>query len=128
MSLDTLHTQSYQEVVFKLLHVILQVYIASSDAELQKVFCYAEYEAVLLETGFSKPVSRLKLSDREVIRGSLLDYHCLVKVKAQMDQFGEGVEQAGVGKFLKTHSEALKPMFVANNNQLTQGIEYSHGT
>ncbi len=70
---------------------------ASSDAELQQVFKSEEHEALLLETGFSKPPSSLKLSDQDMIRASLLDYHCLVKVKAPMDQFKD---QVGLGKFL----------------------------
>ena len=82
-----------------------------------------EYEALLLETGFNKPLCKLKLSDVEVIRTSLLDYHCIVKVKASMDQFKEGLDQVGLCKFLKSHPDELKPMFVSSmNTQLTPGI------
>lgn len=82
-----------------------------------------EYEALLLETGFNKPLFSLKLSDVEVIQMSLLDYHCIVKVKALMDQFKEGLDQVGLCKFVKSHPDELKPMFVVSmDTQLTPGI------
>ncbi len=103
--------------------VLLQVLSASSNTELQQVFKCEEYEALILETGFSKPLCKLKLSDVEVIRASLLDYHCLVKSKAPMDQFKEGLDQVRLGKFLRSHPDELKPMFMPNvNDQLTSGI------
>ena len=36
------------------------------------------------------------MSDKSALRSTLLDYHCMVKVKAQMDQFAEGLDELGV--------------------------------
>jgi len=42
----------------------------------------------LLETGYMKPFEALTIDDKEEVISILTDYHCLIKPKACMDQFG----------------------------------------
>ena len=50
--------------------------------------CFSIDGANLLnETGYHKAVCSLKLSDRPAVLGALLDYHLMIKVKAEMDYF-----------------------------------------
>ena len=50
---------------------------------------------LLTATGFRKAVSCLTLGDRHDVISALLDYHLMGKVKAEMDQFMEGLETLG---------------------------------
>lgn len=67
---------------------------------------------LLMTTGFQKPICRLEVEDRDCIRGALVDYHCLLKVKAEIDQFTEGLEDVGVLRFLRESPEVLKPLIM----------------
>ena len=49
-----------------------------------------ESQGLLMEAGFRKPLCRLKLTDKPVIRG------LTSKVKMHMDQFAEGLNQLKV--------------------------------
>ena len=62
-------------------------FTAENDDDMKMVF------ALLMETGYRKPVIHLTLDDK---RAALLDYHCMLKVKASMDQYAEGLEQLNV--------------------------------
>lgn len=86
---------------------ILQVLGAQTDLELRDCFDEPEFEWLLLETGY--------------ILSSVIDYHCIVKVKAAMDQFIECLNLGGVLKSLKLHGDLFKPYFCACTSQLTAG-------
>ena len=64
----------------------LQIVQAESDDDLKMCLNMDEVQCSLYETGCRKAVSSLKLSDRPAV-DALLDYHLMVKVKAEMDQF-----------------------------------------
>ena len=69
---------------------------------------------LLHDCGFSKPVCRLTAQDKAVLRTTLLDYHCMIKVKACMDQYQyiEGFEETGILEVMKKHPEFMKSLFV----------------
>ena len=50
-----------------------------------------------------------------------MDYHCMLKVKAAMDQFAEGLEELHVLEVMRKHSILMKPLFVNNTKLLTAG-------
>lgn len=67
--------------------------------DLRAVFAMDESAEPLLSTGFQKPICRLAIQDKECLRLVLLDYHCLLKAKAEMDQFAERLKSLwGVSK------------------------------
>jgi len=57
--------------------------------DLRAVFVMNESAELLLSMWFQKPICRLAIQDKECLRSILLDYHCLLKAKAEMDQFAE---------------------------------------
>lgn len=95
-----------------------------NEAELRALFNCVEFESLLLETGYSKPLAQLTIDDQKSIVSSITDYHCLTKVKAAMDQFIEGLDVGGVLGCIKTNPHQLKPMFCPGENYLTAGNCY----
>ncbi len=61
------------------------------------------------------------MSDKPAIKSSLLDYHCMIKVKGAMDQFAEGLEELRVLQLIKRFPALTKPLFVSTNQVLTAG-------
>lgn len=73
----------------------------------------------LLTTGFQKPVCALDMEDRDNIRGALVDYHCLLRVKAEMDQFRDDV---GVLEFVRQNPDLMRPMLTDScHGRITAG-------
>ena len=63
------------------------------------------------------------MSDKLTLTSTLLDYHCMVKVKAQMDQFAEGLEELGVLMLIRRYPEVSKPLFVAVSKAMSAGAK-----
>ena len=76
----------------------------------------------LSETGFRKPLSRLTISDRQAIIELLLDYYMMVKVKAEMDQFKDGLQVLGFLKSLQENPDLFRQYFINVEVPLTAGI------
>ena len=55
-----------------------------------------EAQSMLLEAGFSKPFTKLTLEDKSNVYSVLINYHCMTKVKAAMDQYIDGLESLDV--------------------------------
>ena len=99
-----------------------QMDTSSGDAELRSSFALNEEMSTLLfETGYSKPITMLSIADIPEIRSTLVDYCCILKVKAAMDQFKEGLDIAGLGRYLREKPELIKPLFVNSQKALTAG-------
>ena len=78
---------------------------------------------LLLTTGFQKPVCALEVEDRSSIRSALVDYHCLIRVKAEMDQFRDGLTDVGITDFLKQYSDITRPLLTSTSHgQIDAGI------
>ena len=67
---------------------------------------------LLLDTGYSKPISTVTLVDRNKISDVLKKYHCLIKVKAEIDQFIEGLRSLNIEHYIQSYSELMKVLFV----------------
>ena len=80
---------------------------ASSDDEVKMIFAMDEAAELILATGYKKGLATLGLDDRADVRGALLDYHCILKVKAEMDQFADGLNSVGV---LQLYSSVMEPL------------------
>ena len=65
---------------------------------------------MLYATGYHKPVNSLAVEDKADLQSVLLDYHCFLKVKSEMDQFVEGLGTTGVLNFLRNSPST---MFIA---------------
>ena len=73
----------------------------------------------LVEAGYTKSLSQLSLSDRDEIVSTLVAFYLFLKVKAVMDQFRDGLEMAGLLKFMKKYTDQLRPLFVDESSPLT---------
>ena len=62
------------------------------------------------------------MEDKETVNGVLVNYHCMVKPKAAMDQFIEGLDRLEVTRLVRTHPTLAKSLFVNMAKVLTGGI------
>ena len=58
------------------------------------------------------------------LQAALTDYHCMIKVKAAMDQFLEGLQMGGVADYIKTHPQLLEPFLHHIPQKIDQGSYY----
>lgn len=79
------------------------------------------YQSALMETGYMRPFASLTMDDKEEIISILIDYHCLIKPKAAMDQFAEGLQRTGVLHYIKHHHSILRDSFRYRPSTLTAG-------
>ena len=91
--------------------------------DVRMLFAIDEAAELLLECGFKKPISTLGISDKQQLQALLLGYHCLLKVKSEMDQFREGLASLGVLKCLSDEKVAplMKSLFLPLSEKLTAG-------
>ena len=85
------------------------------------VFAIDEAASLLMETGFRKPLSKLDMNDKPSLRSSLIDFHCLLKSKAAIDQFAEGLSHLHVLDRMRHLPDLMKPLFVNESKPLTAG-------
>ena len=64
---------------------LFQMESGETDDDLIQTFSIDEASELLLASGFSKAILCLTMSDKDHIRSSLIDYHCMLKVKAALD-------------------------------------------
>ena len=83
------------------------------------VFAIDEAASLLMETGYRKPISKLDINDKACLRSSLVDFHCIFKSKAALDQFAEGLSQLNVLDRMKCLPDLMKPLFVKEDRRLT---------
>ena len=76
----------------------------------------------LADTGYSKPPNRLTLADKGEIADTLIDFHCILKVKAVIDQFLDGIKAVGLLDHIHSHPELTKPLFTYTPVTLTSGL------
>ena len=70
--------------------------LEAENDDAKMCFGINEGQIVLDETSYCEVVCSLKLVDKPPILTSLLDYHLMIKVKAQMDQFKKGLPALGL--------------------------------
>ena len=83
------------------------------------VFGVDEVSALLMETGYRKPLIHLTVSDKPGLRAALLDYHCVLKVKAAMDQYAEGLQQLKVLDLMRKYPLLTNPFFISDGEKIT---------
>ena len=71
-----------------------------SDESLRVLFQSPEYEPVLLETGYRKPLASLQIADKTTIKQTL-KAQVLLWVKAEIDQY-QGIPNPDGTRFMQT--------------------------
>ena len=83
---------------------------------------------VLLEHGCSKGLINLKKCDVPGLVKNMAIGCNLLKIKAELDQFMDGLNEAGVLKYIQQHPKLFRPMFVAQANPLCAGKVFKQPT
>lgn len=89
--------------------------------------CVLQEENALIcmsDVGFTKPLSTIRLADKEEIISTIVTFHLFIKVKAVMDQFKEGLEVAGLLQHMKKYYDLITPMFVDERRPLSASKRY----
>lgn len=101
-------------------HLIkLQVEAAATDEQLCTIFNDEENQSILLEAGCHMVLSSLKLSDKANLLSIMIDYHCIIKPKAAIDQFVEGLSSTGVMHYVQHYPNIMKALFCQAKSSLT---------
>ena len=77
---------------------------------------------LLTATGFRKSIHQLTCDDCPNIINALLHYHLISKVKAESDQFKDGLKTFGFFELVKKNPDMWRPFFVLSDSKLTPGI------
>ena len=100
----------------------LQIDDAETDDEIKVLLSVDEVSEYLVVTGYRKAICNLGVMDKGSLKAALLDYHCLLKVKAEMDQFMDGLNDVGVLEYIRKYPDLLKPLFTdCSHKPLTAG-------
>ena len=94
---------------------------ADSDEDLRSVFGSEDFQVAVAETGFRKPLSMLVMSDRPVLVNTL-KAHILLRVKPELDQFGEGLRLCGVRDGAIRYPKLMAPRFTYVEVDLNTGV------
>ena len=93
-----------------------------TDAEVQKTLAMDETMDLVLATGFPKPLQMLRVGDVQEVIQMLLQYHLFAKVKAEMDQFTDGLKALGFLDLLRQNPPLWEEYFVATETVLSPGL------
>ncbi len=76
----------------------------------------------LIECGISKPPTCITFEDKIGLVQSLTLHHAILKAKAEIDQFAEGLTCLGTKNYICKHPQLLKKFFTIQGRQpLTAG-------
>ena len=100
---------------------VMQIRAATDSNEMQEIFCNEQdlNQSALSETGYMKPFEALTIDNKEV--SILMEYHCLVKPKACIDQFAEGLQSTGVLHYIRNYGGMIRNQFKFQPLILTAG-------
>ena len=99
----------------------MQLDEAENDDDVKLIFAVDEISGLMLETGYRKPFAKLTMADRSALKAAMVDYHCMIKVKAAMDQYMEGLQSLKILDLVRKFPSFSRPLFVADNKRITAG-------
>ena len=76
----------------------------------------------LLECGFTKPLLKLTLDDVSQLINSATLHSTLLRIKSELDQFLDGLNQAGVLHSIQQYPDLFHPLFVCSGSPISAGI------
>ena len=94
---------------------------ASEDSEVRSIALGAS--SMLIDNGISKALALLQVEDVPHIVNSVALYATILKIKAILDQFMAGLDEAGVLKAIKAYPSFFKSLFIrSEEHQITAGM------
>ena len=94
---------------------------AEDDTEIQAAFSIDEVQSLVYETGFRKPSAHVTVADKSMVASLLVNYHCMTKVKAVMDQYIDGLESLKLLNHIRADPLKWKDFFVDNGVTVDAG-------
>lgn len=76
---------------------------------------------ILLESGVSKPLTQLRTSDIPTLIRTVTLHNTVIKIKAELDQFSSGLNEAGVLSSIHAHPELFQSLFTHHPEILAAG-------
>ena len=82
-----------------------------------------QHSDVVINSGFSKPLASVKLSDKTEISRAVGLQYTLLQCLAEVDQLKKGLSSLGLLDILQSNPDILPPFFsrVLNDQRLTAG-------
>ena len=88
--------------------MVQEIFSAENDAN----------QSLLLQTGFTRPLQDLTVADKDNIITGLKQYHCMIKLQAEMDQFCQGLDELGILQYVREHPAVMRQLFVCDKLSL----------
>ena len=80
---------------------------------------------ILIDAGFTKPVCRLTLTDKEELIQMVALQNTIILCSQELQQLCEGLSALGVANLIRKYPALLKPFFtIQENQQITTGKFY----
>ena len=73
------------------------------------------------DCGFTKPPSRLSITDKVDVIQSVALHHVILKALGELSQFREGLDTLGIAKAMEQHEVLLQNFFVIKESEVTGG-------
>ena len=104
----------------------MQLSDVKDDITLRTLFENDQWLTVLLETGYRKALSSLTVEDLIGIKRTLRNFYMLLRVKAEIDQFLEGLSCLGVLDQVRSHPMLMQPLLIPSEKcKLSKGNQGS---
>ena len=95
--------------------------IAADDEEEMRGTLLEETEC-LLDAGCLHPIHKATLDDKSAIVGAVALHHCVLSIKAELDQLKEGLEYTGLLQYIHKFPKAFESVFTSKDAcKLTAG-------
>ena len=85
-----------------------------------RIFANEVYDDIV-DCGFTKPLSRLLITDKVDVVQSVALHHVLLKTLGELSQFRDGLEPLKIGKTLEQYGGLLRDFFVIKESEVTAG-------
>lgn len=104
----------------------MQLSDVKDDITLRTLFENDQWLTLLLETGYRKALSSLTVEDLIGIKRTLRNFYMLLRVKAEIDQFLEGLSCLGVLDQVRSHPMLMQPLLIPSEKcKLSKGNQSS---
>ena len=81
------------------------------------MFLDSDKESILLETGLRSALCQLNCVDKGAIKSAIINYHSLITIKPELDQFvGGGLKILGIHEAIKQYPHLMTPFFTMKEN------------
>ena len=111
----------------------LQIGQADTDEKLRDIFVPRDdkddLSYLVTDTGYRIPLTCLKVADKANLCKAVREYHTIIKVLPEINQFGEGLEVLGVLTMVRKYPELLSLYFIDKEKKpINKGMLIMMGT